>query len=75
MNTEIATKGVIVMPIGEKRITPTMQAMIDWKEEGQFRPQQYSLESNERMEYEAESIRILGGNLSNLFKGYEHEPR
>ena len=53
--------------------TPEQQAIIDWQGEGIFRPQQYPLESTDRMDYEAESIRILGGDLSNLWVGYEHE--
>ena len=51
--------------------TPAMQAMIDWQDEGCFRPQQYPLNSADRMAYEEESIKILGSDLSNLWGGYE----
>lgn len=56
-------------------MTPKQQAIQDWQEEGQFRPNQYPLGSDARLEYEEESISILNSDLANLWSGeYDNEP-
>lgn len=39
-------------------ITPSMQAAIDWRDEGCFRPSQYQQGSTEQKEYLAEQYKI-----------------
>lgn len=50
-------------------MTPQQQAIQDWQEEGQFKPNQYPLGSSERFDYEEEALKIINADLSNLWDG------